>query len=101
MKNSALDNFPPCPPAHPPLKSANFIFIVVSLSLKNPEGAERHLNATRQKLPRANFCCSVAASQFLPLNCRAITLTAGGNFERRKIALSCGVQEAIWEAFVN
>ena len=25
--------FPLCPPAHPPLKSANFIFIVVSLSL--------------------------------------------------------------------
>ena len=34
MKNSVLDNFPPCPPAHPPLKSANFIFIVVSLSLR-------------------------------------------------------------------
>ena len=34
MKNSVLDNFPLCPPAHPPpLKSANFIFIVVSLSL--------------------------------------------------------------------
>ena len=33
MKNSVLDNFPPCPPAQPPLKSANFIFIVVSLSL--------------------------------------------------------------------
>ena len=34
MKNSVLDNFPPCPPAQAPLKSANFIFIVVSLSLK-------------------------------------------------------------------
>ena len=34
MKNSVLDNFPLCPPAHPPpLKSVNFIFIVVSLSL--------------------------------------------------------------------
>ena len=34
MKNSVLDNYPLCPPAHPPpLKSANFIFIVVSLSL--------------------------------------------------------------------
>ena len=34
MKNSVLDNFPLCPPAHPPpLKNANFIFIVVSLSL--------------------------------------------------------------------
>ena len=33
MKNSVLDNFPPCPPAHAPLKSANLIFIVVSLSL--------------------------------------------------------------------
>ena len=34
MKNSVLDNLPPCTPAHPPPKSANFIFIVVSLSLK-------------------------------------------------------------------
>ena len=36
MKNSVLDNFPPCPPAHPPLllKSVNFVFIVVSLSLR-------------------------------------------------------------------
>ena len=34
MKNSVLDNFPLCPPAHPPLKNANFIFIVVSLSLR-------------------------------------------------------------------
>ena len=33
MKNSVLDNFAPCPPAQAPLKSANFIFIVVSLSL--------------------------------------------------------------------
>ena len=31
MKNSVLDNFPPCPPAQAPLKSANFIFIVVSI----------------------------------------------------------------------
>ena len=30
MKNSVLDHFPSWPPAHPPLKSANFIFIVVS-----------------------------------------------------------------------
>ena len=33
MKNSVLDNFPPCPPAQAPPGSANFIFIVVSLSL--------------------------------------------------------------------
>ena len=33
MKNSVLDDFPLCPTAHPPLKSANFNFIVVSLSL--------------------------------------------------------------------
>ena len=33
MKNSVLDNFPLGPPCPPPLKSANFIFIVVSLSL--------------------------------------------------------------------
>ena len=33
MKNSVLENFPPCTPAQAPLKSANFIFIVLSLSL--------------------------------------------------------------------
>ena len=32
-KNSVLDNFPLCPLLTPPLKNANFIFIVVSLSL--------------------------------------------------------------------
>ena len=31
MKNSVLDNCPPCPPAQAPPKSANFIFIVVLL----------------------------------------------------------------------
>ena len=37
MKNSVLENLPPCTPAQGPLKSAIFIFIVVSLSLKNVE----------------------------------------------------------------
>ena len=37
MKTSVLDNFPLCPPAHPPLKDANFIFIVVSLSLSHKQ----------------------------------------------------------------
>ena len=32
MKNRIWDDLPLCPPAPPPLKSANFNFIVVSLS---------------------------------------------------------------------
>ena len=35
-KTSVLDDFPLCPKA-PPLKTANFIFIVVSPSLRNPD----------------------------------------------------------------
>ena len=34
MKNSVLDNFPLCPPVHPPPEKRKFYFIVVSLSLK-------------------------------------------------------------------
>ena len=42
MKNSVSDNFLPAPLPIPPLKSANFIFIVVSLSLiENPPTAYR------------------------------------------------------------
>ena len=29
--------------------------------MRNPEGLERHLDAARQKLPRDNFCRSIAA----------------------------------------
>ena len=54
----------------------------------NPEGQERHLDAARQKLPRDNFCRSVAAQ--LP--------SPRGQFERGKNVLYC-VGEAIWEAF--
>ena len=47
MKNSVLDNFPLCPPAHPPLlKSANFIFIVVSLSLTPPNSQNLTVTST-------------------------------------------------------
>ena len=47
-------------------------------------------------LPRgpgeASWCreANIAARQFLPLNCHAITLTAGGTFERRKKPLLWG-----------
>ena len=54
-----------------------------------PEGLERHLDAARQK---------IAARQFLPLNCRAITLSAGAILKEEKNVLSCG-GEAIWETF--
>ena len=36
------------------------------LCFKCPEGPERHLNAAKQKLPRDNFCCSVAAQLSTP-----------------------------------
>ena len=35
-KQAFLDNFPPCPQGPPPLKSENFIFIVVSPALNGP-----------------------------------------------------------------
>ena len=53
-----------------------------------PEGLERHLDASRQKLPRDNFCRSIG---------RAVTLTAGAILKEEKKALSCA-GEAIWEA---
>ena len=57
-------------------------------SKTNPEGLERHLDATRQKLPRDNFCRSIAAQ--LP--------SLWGQFWNQQKNLSCG-GEAIWEAF--
>ena len=56
MKNSVLDNFPPCPPAHP-LKSANFIFIVVSLSLTQKKKTEFsfQLSSARVRPPKQWF----------------------------------------------
>ena len=65
------------------------VLCLASLSLKPPRGPRE-----------ASWCreAKIAARQFLPLNCRAITLSRGGNFERGKNVLYCG-GEAIWEVF--
>ena len=55
MKNSILDNFPPCPPAQAPPEKCNFIFIVVSLSLRKvPEGNYNN----RECKMHTNFFCT-------------------------------------------
>ena len=50
-------------------------------------------------MPRGKICreAKIAARQFLPLNCRATTLTTGAILEKKKNVLYCG-GEAIWEA---
>ena len=59
------------------------LFVIISCQ-RVPEGLERHLDAARQKLPRYNFC-------------RSIALTAGAILKAEKSPLLWG--EAIWEAF--
>ena len=55
MKNSVLDNFPPCPPAHPPPEKCKFIFIVVSLSLSIAEIVSRYRAITGPLSGRGDF----------------------------------------------
>ena len=66
MKNSVLDNFPPCPPAHPPWKVQNFIFIVVSLSLSLNRGeanrGQRHLRGDGVRV----WCCNGRCGGWAP-----------------------------------
>ena len=68
MKNSVLDDFPPCPPAQAPLKSANFIFIVVSLSLSL--GPADYLSMRSSRVGSAPRICDTEL--LLPLHDLAI-----------------------------
>ena len=63
------------------------------LGTPNPEGPERHLDAARQKLPRDNFCRSVAARQ--------LPSPRGQFWKRKNCPLLWGrgnLGEAFWEA---
>ena len=42
---------------------------------------------------------NMAARQFLPLTCLAITLTAGLILKEDKKPLSCGGERQVWEGF--
>ena len=54
-------------------------FLLHEFLVESPEGPERHLNAARQKLPRANLC---------PLICHAITPPATGAIVKEEQLLS-------------
>ena len=96
MKNSVLDNFPPCPPAHPPWK-VQFFFVYFRLAFSDSsENFCEFSQRIRLRICSERWQASLVKVQACPPNPRSLLLAFP-----RILILSRKHQEPLNTPFLN